>query len=130
MYLYFREPFLCICLFREPATCICKAGWQGPTCNECAPYPECNTNNTITAGACKKPWECLCKEVGIIFFFINIYTKFINHSILSFNVCMYVCHTLFVSFNGLLVKFQVIQCRWQCPTHKGSLETFICQRRL
>ena len=81
----FREPATCICMFREPDTCICKTGWKGNNCDECAPYPGCNTNNTKTEGACKKPWECICAEVCFIYF-MNIYKFIINYFVLSCKV--------------------------------------------
>ncbi|KAM4689986.1 protein delta homolog 1 [Rhinophrynus dorsalis] len=40
----------------NPGECRCHAGWKGPFCNQCMPFPGC------VHGSCTKPWQCVCEE--------------------------------------------------------------------
>lgn len=40
----------------HPESCICRAGWSGPTCNQCVKKHGC------VNGFCINPWECNCDD--------------------------------------------------------------------
>ncbi|KAM6973062.1 protein delta homolog 1 [Aplochiton taeniatus] len=40
----------------KPGECRCRAGWQGPSCDQCIPFPGC------LHGTCEKAWQCVCQD--------------------------------------------------------------------